>query len=154
MNRQVLAGAVPPNWWERLKGAQFGFIAGLVVGLLMGWFFHGVISLAVRFGLLLVLLLPLLVIGWLWLRSQRAPRPTKETSPGAMTARESGWTTVIDIQRPPQMAQSDPVEDSPLIDVPFTRPAQPPPDAPNNQNALGDIEAELDALKRQRERGA
>lgn len=159
MKRQVLAGAVPPNWWERLKGAQFGFIAGLPVGLLMGWFFHGVISLAIRFGLLLVLLLPLLVIGWLWLRSQRAPRPTEGAPPGAMTARESGWTTVIDVPHasPPRREP----EDSPLIDVPFTKPTRPaqslPPDAPNNRNPLNtpdDIEAELDALKRQRERGA
>lgn len=143
MKQQVLAGAIPPNWWERLKGAQFGFIAGLLVGLLMGWFFHGVISLAVRFGLLLVLLLPLLVIGWLWLRSQRAPGPSTRPQDSA----ESGWTAVIDVERAP--------ETPPLIDVPFSRPTQPStPNAPNAPNAPNDIEAELESLKRQRERGA
>ncbi|MEJ7902371.1 MAG: hypothetical protein WKF63_11030, partial [Thermomicrobiales bacterium] len=114
MKQQMLAGAVPPHWWERLKGAQFGFIAGLVIGLLMGWFFHGVISLAVRFGLLLVLLLPLIVIGWLWLRSQRAPGtsgPPAQPPPGA------GWTAVIDVERAAPRPSREP-ETPELIDVP------------------------------------
>jgi predicted lipid-binding transport protein (Tim44 family) len=151
MKQQILAGAVPPHWWERLKGAQFGFIAGLLVGLLMGWFFHGVISLAIRFGLLLVLLLPLIVIGWLWLRSQRAGGPQGPQGPQgptrSMANPDTTWTTVIDVERtspPPSRERETP----PLIDVPFTNPVQKPkPNAPN------DIEAELDALKRQRERG-
>ncbi len=149
MKQQVLAGAVPPNWWERLKGAQFGFIAGLLVGLLMGWFFHGVISLAIRFGLLLVLLLPLIVIGWLWLRSQRAPGPSTRPPDSA----ESGWTAVIDVERtPPPSARER--ETPPLINVPYSRPGQPStPSAPNAPSVPNDIEAELDALKRQRERG-
>lgn len=150
MKQQGMAGAVPPNWWERLKGAQFGFIAGLLVGLLMGWFFHGVISLAVRFGLLLVLLLPLIVIGWLWLRSQRAQRPggSPPQGPAGTT-----WSTVIDVQRaPPPVREQEPPS---LIDVPFSRPAQSASrEAPNARNAATDIEAELEALKRQQERGS
>ena len=47
--RQQVGAAIPPQWWDRLKGAQFGFIAGLAIGLIFGWFFHGVISLAIRF---------------------------------------------------------------------------------------------------------
>lgn len=152
MKQQMLAGAVPPNWWERLKGAQFGFIAGLVVGLLMGWFFHGVISLAVRFGLLLVLLLPLIVIGWLWLRSQRTPRahgpadPTSSMGPNAGTT----WTTVIDVERAAPRPAREP-ETPELIHVPFERSF--PPSAASAPSAPNDIEAELEALKRQRERG-
>jgi len=150
MKQQMLAGAVPPNWWDRLKGAQYGFIAGLLVGLLMGWFFHGVISLAVRFGLLFVLLLPLIVIGWLWLRSQRAGSPSGPSS-RTMAEPETSWTAVIDVGRAPPTPQRGP-ETPPLIDVPFSWPAQDPTrSAPNAQN---DIEAELDALKRQGERGA
>lgn len=148
MKQQMLAGAVPPHWWERLKGAQYGFIAGLLVGLLMGWFFHGVISLAVRFGLLLVLLLPLIVIGWLWLRSQRAPRPSG--SPAQPPAGPA-WTAVIDVERARSWPTREP-EPPELIDVPFERSTPPP--AASAPNAPDDIEAELDALKRQRERGA
>lgn len=140
MKRQVLAGAVPPHWWERLKGAQVGFIAGLLVGLLFGWFFHGVISLAVRFGLLLVLLLPLIVIGWLWLRSQRAPGPPAHPPADV----DSTWATMIDVERAPSRPAREP-ETPPLIDVPFTRPAR--------ESKPNDVEAELEALKRQRERG-
>ncbi|MBA2468277.1 MAG: hypothetical protein H0V37_02595 [Chloroflexia bacterium] len=142
MRQQVLAGAIPPNWWERLKGAQFGFILGLVVGLLLGWFFHGVISLAIRFGLLLVLLLPLIVIGWLWMRSRRMEAPPGP--PRAMANPEAGWTAVIDVERAPPPSQREPAT-PPLIDVPFAKPA------PKSNST--DIEAELDALKRQRERG-
>ena len=35
------------------------------------------ISLAVRLGFLVLLLLPLIVIGWLWLRSQRSAVPPR-----------------------------------------------------------------------------
>lgn len=152
MKQQMLAGAVPPNWWERLKGAQFGFIAGLLVGLLMGWFFHGVISLAVRFSLLLVLLLPLIVIGWLWFRSQRAPKAPGPADPSSGMGPIPGttWTTVIDVERAQPRPSREP-ETPELIDVPFERSS--PPSAASVPNAPDDIEAELDALKRQRERG-
>jgi len=150
MKRHILAGAIPPHWWERLKGAQVGLIVGLVFGVLLGWFFHGVISLAIRFGLLLVLLLPLIVIGWLWLRSQRAQAPSAnqpQPPPG------NGWTAVIDIEgtRPRSAREPEPPE---LVDVPFERSSrQSRPAAPSNST---DIEAELEALQRerQRERGA
>lgn len=143
MKQQVIAGAIPPNWWERLKGAQYGFILGLLVGLLLGWFFHGVISLAIRFGLLLVLLLPLIVIGWLWLRSRRL-----EGQPGparTVANPEPTWTAVIDVERAPPPSQRE-AATPPLIDVPFVKPAR--------ESSPSDVEAELDALKRQRERGA
>ncbi len=145
MKQQVLAGAIPPNWWERLKGAQFGFILGLVVGLLLGWFFHGVISLAIRFGLLLVLLLPLIVIGWLWMRSRRMegqPGP-----PRTMANTDAGWTAMIDVERAPPPSRRE-TENPPLIDGPFAQPAR-----ESTPAASSDIEAELEALKRQRERG-
>ena len=144
MNRDTLTTAVPPHWWERLKGAQFGFIGGLLVGLLLGWFFHGIISFAVRLGFLVLLLLPLLVIGWLWLRSQRAASGRREPQ----EARPAAWTAVGTIST---SRQQDPVPPPPfdggvLIDVPVVKPkAQARPD---------DIEAELQALKRQQERGA
>ncbi len=146
MNRDTISAAVPPHWWERLKGAQFGFIGGLLIGLLLGWFFHGVISLAVRLGFLVLLLLPLLVIGWLWLRSRQSPGSGPSGQPPASMT----WTAVgsMTTTRPP--AQAPPVvpdfDSGTLIDVPVVKPrAESRPD---------DIEAELQALKRQQERGA
>jgi predicted lipid-binding transport protein (Tim44 family) len=134
---------LPPEWSHRLRGAQFGFIAGIIIGLIFGWIFHGIISLALRFGLLVVLLLPLIVIGWLWFRSQRAPRPQGTDYQQQQAGRS--WSTVIDVSRPPQR-QTEEVTDVEFVDVPLIRqPSKPSQDQ---------IEAELDALKRERERGS
>ncbi|MBA2775265.1 MAG: hypothetical protein H0U31_00880 [Chloroflexia bacterium] len=139
---QQFGAAIPPQWWDRLKGAQFGFIAGLAIGLIFGWFFHGVISLAIRFGLLVMLLLPLIVIGWLWFRSQRRTpqRP-------ARNSRETGatWTAVIDVGQPPVPVRRDRADPT-LVDVPLIR--------PQVESNPDEIEAELEFLKRQRDRGA
>lgn len=144
MERQGISSAIPPQWWDRLKGAQFGFIIGIFIGLVFGWIFHGIISMAVRFGLLVVLLLPLIVIGWLWFRSRRTPA-TPNAAPGRSQVRTSGWTAVIDVPTPPQRAQPDPAPSDPFVDVPLVRPrAESRPD---------DIEAQLEELKRQQERG-
>lgn len=147
MQNQGNGGLLPPEWNHRFKGAQFGFIAGIVIGLIFGWVFHGIISFALRFGLLVLLLLPLIVIGWLWFRSQRGgskgPQDQGEERAG-------GWATVIDVQRsftttPPQRQQS-PVqepEDVTFVDVPLVR--------PRAEQTPVDIEAELEALKRESE---
>ncbi len=55
-------------WWQA-RWARYAFVAGLLIGLLLGWFFHAVISLFLRLGIALVLLLPLVVIAYLlWRR--------------------------------------------------------------------------------------
>jgi hypothetical protein len=45
-------------------GLPGGFVAGLIVGLLLGWFFHGVVGLVVRLGFVLLLLIPLAIVVW------------------------------------------------------------------------------------------
>ncbi len=141
---------LPPEWSHRLKGAQFGFIAGIVIGLIFGWIFHSVISLAFQFGLVMFLLIPLVVIGWFWFRSQRAARNSQQASPPGGQPRGS-WTTVIDVQtvepmRRPPTVQEPPERDTEFVDVPLVKPAA-------DQKPL-DIEAELEALKRAQERGS
>lgn len=56
----------PPNqsWYGQLRGLRNGFIVGLIVGMLIGWFFHGLVGLAVRLGFALVLLIPLAIVIW------------------------------------------------------------------------------------------
>jgi SNF family Na+-dependent transporter len=105
-------GFLPPAWSQRLKGAQVGFIAGIVVGLIFGWIFHSVISLAVQFGLVLFLLLPIIVIGWLWFRSQRASRAGQGGQPGPDRSPGS-WTTVIDVQTVDATRWPEPVAEPP-----------------------------------------
>lgn len=116
---------VPPGLWQRTKWIRVAFLLGLVLGLLLGWLFHGIISLFMQFGLVAVLLLPLLVIGYLWWRSSRRP---SERSTTVMT-----WSNV-----PPQPSTD-------IEDVPFTASDRRPPSA-------SDVDAELEALLAERER--
>lgn len=69
----------PPGFWDRTRFARFGFVAGLVVGVLVGWFFHGVVSLILRLGFVIALLIPLAIVLWLWWRSNRTPLPPNRT---------------------------------------------------------------------------
>lgn len=143
MDKQTVTGMLPPEWSQRLRGAQFGFIAGIIIGLIFGWIFHGIISMAFRFGLLVLLLLPLIIIGWLWFRSQRAPRPQNPGQPGQTQSRT--WSTVIDVSSASRRPAQEP-PDVDFVDVPLIR--QPTKTTPDQ------IEAELEALKRERERGS
>ena len=54
---------------------RYGFVAGIIVGVFFGWFFHGVVSLVIRLGLLVLLLIPIVIIAWLFLRSRSASGP-------------------------------------------------------------------------------
>jgi len=71
----------PPGFWDRTRFARFGFIAGLVLGILIGWFFHGVVSLVMRLGFVIALLIPLAIVLWLWWRSSRTPMPADRPRP-------------------------------------------------------------------------
>lgn len=63
----------PPSidLWARTRVPRITFLVGLILGLIMGWFFHGVISLAVRFFFVLVLLIPLAIALYFWFRLRR-----------------------------------------------------------------------------------
>jgi len=64
----------PRSWWEETARARMWFLAGLVVGALIGWFFHGVVSLVIRLGFFILLLIPIAIIFWLFIRSRRPPQ--------------------------------------------------------------------------------
>ncbi len=61
----------PPGWWDRTRMLRYAFAVGLVLGIGMGWFFHGIISMMFRFGLVFLLLLPLALLAFMWWRSSR-----------------------------------------------------------------------------------
>jgi hypothetical protein len=50
---------------------RYAFIVGMVFGIALGWAFHGLISMAVRFGFVALLLIPLLLLAFMWWRSSR-----------------------------------------------------------------------------------
>ncbi len=144
MNAQI-----PQHWWERIRWARQGFFAGLLVGVLLGWFFHGFISFVLQFGLVLLLLLPLLVIGWLWWRSARRDASGEPTTT-VMTWRGGEIPTqgrAADLRR-----EREPEPDG---TIPTQGRVADPPREPwrGAQRPIPtDVEAELDALKREQER--
>ena len=76
MAQQQLAG-----FWVRTKWSRYAFVAGLLIGVFLGWFFHGVVSFVWRFFFVLLLLVPLVVLAIGWYRVSRrrnASAPTDE----------------------------------------------------------------------------
>lgn len=57
--------------WSRTRLARIAFIVGLLLGLFLGWFFHGIISFVFRFFLVLALLVPLVIVTYAWWRLRR-----------------------------------------------------------------------------------
>lgn len=53
---------------------QIAFLIGLVVGILIGWAFSGLVGAVMRFGLLTVLLVPLVLALILWWKVRQAPK--------------------------------------------------------------------------------
>ncbi len=115
---------VPQGLWQRTRWIRLAFIVGLVVGLILGWLFHGIISLVMKFGLVAILLLPIIIIGFLWWRASRRP---------------SGRPMTVMTWRGGPSDPSGTVED-----VPFTTADRP-------RTASSDVEAELDALRSARD---
>ena len=58
----------PFDFWARTRVPRITFMIGLVMGLIMGWFFHGVISFIIRLGFVMLLLIPLAIALYFWFR--------------------------------------------------------------------------------------
>lgn len=59
---------------ERFRFVSYGFAGGLLLGLVLGWAFHGVISFIVRFGFVALLLVPLALVFIFWYRLSNRDR--------------------------------------------------------------------------------
>ena len=53
---------------ERFRWGSYGFVGGAVLGVILGWLFHGVVSWIIRFGFVALLLVPLVVVFLVWRR--------------------------------------------------------------------------------------
>lgn len=121
---------MPPNqnWYGQLRGLRNGFIAGLLIGMLIGWFFHGLVGLAVRFGFVLVLLIPLAIVVWFFFLRGRSGPPAQDGGGVQVFT----WGTSQDGQRyqaEPRRQRSDPTarrdrsqrqpDESEVIDLEF-----------------------------------
>lgn len=79
----------PFDFWARTRIPRITFLIGLVLGLVMGWFFHGVISFIVRLGFVLLLLIPLAIALYFWFRLRQ--RNATGTSSGMTVISVDGW---------------------------------------------------------------
>lgn len=94
-------------WWQA-RWARYAFVAGLLLGLVLGWFFHAVVGLFLRLGIALVILLPLVVIAYLlWRRSSGRPS-------GIGSPRGSTQVVTWNADWPPASRPDIPVEEETL----------------------------------------
>ncbi len=65
----------------RAHWGSYGFLAGILVGVFLGWFFHGFVGAFLRVGIAAIVLIPLILafVGW---RRYISPwfRPARESS--------------------------------------------------------------------------
>jgi F0F1-type ATP synthase assembly protein I len=54
------------SMWEQIKPKFYIFCTGLVLGLFLGWFFHGLVGTLVRIVIVLLLLVPVVAAFLFW----------------------------------------------------------------------------------------
>lgn len=53
---------------DRFQWGSYGFATGLLLGVILGWIFQGVVSWIIRFGIVLLVLIPLVLAFFAWRR--------------------------------------------------------------------------------------
>ena len=81
----------PFDFWARTRVPRITFLVGLVLGLIMGWFFHGFISLIVRLGILLIFLIPLAIALYFWIRLRNKNQTNSNSATGMTVIGVDGW---------------------------------------------------------------
>jgi F0F1-type ATP synthase assembly protein I len=69
----------------RFQWGSYGFLAGVVVGLMMGWMFHGFVGAFVRLALVAIVVVPL-IVGYLAWRRYVSPLLRPPAQPDSMAA--------------------------------------------------------------------
>ena len=66
------------SYWEQIKPKFYIFCSGLVLGLLIGWFMHGIIGTIIKIFLILLVVVPFVAAIYFWRNTSndraRAPR--------------------------------------------------------------------------------
>lgn len=68
---------------ERLTWLGYGLLTGMIIGVLVGWLWHGVIGSAVRIILIAILITPFIVAFVFYAKSKEAERPAPPIQPAA-----------------------------------------------------------------------
>jgi hypothetical protein len=71
---------------ERVRWSGCGVLAGLVIGVVLGWMFHGLIGTVFRIGIILLFILPFVAAVAFWLSSRSSGQ-----GGGSSTIQEANW---------------------------------------------------------------
>lgn len=66
---------------QRLQWTIYGFIAGILIGMVLGWLFHGVLTATFNFLLVAALLIPFILAFLFWRKVQDERRATAPPAP-------------------------------------------------------------------------
>ena len=80
---------------DRIRLIGYGLLAGIVVGALFGWMFHGVIGTIVRLFVVALLLVPAVLAFLFWQRVTSKP-----SVPRSADVRDADWVEIEANTRP------------------------------------------------------
>lgn len=69
-----------PTQGGRIQWGSFGFIAGIVIGIMLGWMFSGLIGAFVRLALVAMVVIPLILLYIAWRKFFAPARPQQYPS--------------------------------------------------------------------------
>ena len=79
---------------ERARWSSCGLIAGIVIGMILGWMFHGFVGAAIRTAVIILFLIPFIAALVFWASSRRGGSGT--SSP----VQEATWRDLDGSGRP------------------------------------------------------
>lgn len=69
---------------QRVRWAGWGLVVGLIMGMFLGWMFHGFVGAIIKIGIVLIFLIPLVAAILFFLSSRRGEG-------GTITVRDANW---------------------------------------------------------------
>jgi len=69
---------------DRLRWAGYGLIGGLIMGMFLGWMFHGFVGAIIKIGIVLVFMVPLVAAILFFLSNRRG-------GGGSVTIQDANW---------------------------------------------------------------
>ncbi len=69
---------------DRFRWAGWGLIAGLIMGMFLGWMFHSFVGAIIKIGILLIFMIPLVIAIIFFLNNRRG-------SGGSITIQDVNW---------------------------------------------------------------
>jgi len=104
--RLGLGAFAPAGIRDRFQWGGYGFVAGLAIGLLLGVFFYGTVSFILRYGLVALLLVPIIAVFFAW-RNFSNRRKEEERERREAAEAEAAATYVIEARSEPVVERTE-----------------------------------------------